>query len=596
MRRLSLLALTLACGTQLSEPVRNDGYAAVMITPQIDTLDALGENRLLSVALFDAEGNDALGDAAVSWASTSPLVASIDDDGRVTAKKAGTTRIIATARGKKDTSTIVISQRVKSLVVNPTTTTLAPQATRAFSAAAYDKNNHAIDSAAVTWSSSNAGVATVNAAGVVQAQATGSATITATHGTVTGTAAVTVSTTPTPPVDSMTPPPDTIAPPIDTTVPPPVVPTAPGIVTDLSVSATSENSVTLRFTEVTDGISGAANYDVRFAAGTMSWGSASSVESGTCRTPVAGGTAGAVRTCTVTGLTPGQTYGFQLATFRGTLGVSAVFGGTSNAVTATTGGSVTPTPGPTPAPTADTIFFDDFESGSLGKWDDGVNSSKHRVVTDAGKAAAGSRYLDITYPAGDTGGWMTKFFMPGYDSLYVRYDVRVDADWTGGTKLLNLRGAPINNQWGAHGNAGSCPTGYDFFAANIVLMPEQGPGPARFYSYFPGMLPEPSGVCWGRLTGAGTVNYNDGPGFSKGVWHRVEFWVKLNSPTQANGEQRLWIDGTLRGEWTGMKLRLTDMLKLNSLTLEASLMGPTTSYARHLLVDNLLVSESRPTN
>ena len=55
MRRLSLLALTLACGTQLSEPVRNEGYAAVMITPQIDTLDAVGDNRLLSVAMYDAE-------------------------------------------------------------------------------------------------------------------------------------------------------------------------------------------------------------------------------------------------------------------------------------------------------------------------------------------------------------------------------------------------------------------------------------------------------------------------------------------------------------------------------------------------------------
>ena len=78
---------------------------------------------------------------------------------------------------------------------------------------------------------------------------------------------------------------------------------------------------------------------------------------------------------------------------------------------------------PTPAPPANVIFSDDFESGTLGKWQDGVNAAKHRVVHDASRAADGSHYLEITFPAGGNGGWLTRFFMPGYDSLYVSYDV-----------------------------------------------------------------------------------------------------------------------------------------------------------------------------
>src|SRR5690242_11651385 len=49
--------------------------------------------------------------------------------------------------------------------------------------------------------------------------------------------------------------------------------TAPGTVTDLSVTATSSASVTLSFTEVTDGTGQAAHYDVRYAVAPISWGS-----------------------------------------------------------------------------------------------------------------------------------------------------------------------------------------------------------------------------------------------------------------------------------------------------------------------------------
>ena len=62
----------------------------------------------------------------------------------------------------------------------------------------------------------------------------------------------------------------------------------PGTVSDLSVTAMTDTSVTLVFTELDDGTGTPASYDIRYAVGPLSWGSAASVTRGTCATPVAG--------------------------------------------------------------------------------------------------------------------------------------------------------------------------------------------------------------------------------------------------------------------------------------------------------------------
>ncbi len=118
--------------------------------------------------------------------------------------------------------------------------------------------------------------------------------------------------------------------------------TDPGTVSNLAVASVTPNSVTLSFTEVTDGAGQPASYDLRYAAGALSWGSASNVSNGTCTTPVAGSAVGATRTCTVTGLAAATSYQFQLVAFRGTLNVDAVFGALSNVASGTTANSTAP--------------------------------------------------------------------------------------------------------------------------------------------------------------------------------------------------------------------------------------------------------------
>jgi hypothetical protein len=80
-----------------------------------------------------------------------------------------------------------------------------------------------------------------------------------------------------------------------------------------------------------------------------------------------------------------------------------------------------------------------------------------------------------------------------------------------------------------------------------------------------------------------------------GVWHHIEFWVKLNTPGQNNASQTFWLDGVRRGDWSGFSFRSSAVLMLNSvqLTFNRGISGgPTT---QKLYVDNLVVTTARPT-
>jgi hypothetical protein len=109
--------------------------------------------------------------------------------------------------------------------------------------------------------------------------------------------------------------------------------TAPGTVTDLAVSATTDTSATISFIEVTSGDGGAASYDVRYAKSPIPWGTAASVTRGSCAA-LTGTTVGSRRTCTIPGLQAGSRYDFQLVAYRGTLNLNASFGQLSNVASA----------------------------------------------------------------------------------------------------------------------------------------------------------------------------------------------------------------------------------------------------------------------
>jgi len=255
-------------------------------------------------------------------------------------------------------------------------------------------------------------------------------------------------------------------------------------------------------------------------------------------------------------------------------------------------GSSPNAPGEVRSPSAaGALFSDDFESDSLAAWEDGVDPARHGIVTDS-SARSGTRYLAVTYQPGRDGGWMTHFIRPGGDSLYASVDVRFPENWSGGTKLLGLYGSRSDDQWSAFGRAGICPSGSDFFVAMLISEPASGAG-TRFYTYYPGMAREPDGVtCWGRF-GDGTERYTPPLTLSLGEWHRIEFWVRLNTPGRADGEQAFRIDGTERGRWSGIAFRQSAILQMNALQLSFSV-SDGVSQAQHLHVDNVVVRRGPP--
>ena len=183
--------------------------------------------------------------------------------------------------------------------------------------------------------------------------------------------------------------------------------------------------------------------------------------------------------------------------------------------------------------------------------------------------------------------------MPGYDSVYMSYYIRFDPSWTGMTKLMGLYGSRTDNQWSAFGRAGECPNGTDFFNAFLTTEPGTGdPGNMRFYTYYPDMSREPDGsTCWGRY-GDGSNSYSPPLTMTRGVWHRIELWVKLNTPGQYNATQKLWIDGVLRGTWSGFRFRNTTDLRLNAFLIIA--LGQPASVVRKIQIDDIVISPAAP--
>ena len=283
---------------------------------------SVGQTERATATLRDSSNNVVTGPPVV-WSSSNASAATLTDSGMVTALAAGSTMISASAGGKTGSAPLAVTTTspvpVASVTVSPASATLQIGATVQLQVSAYDANNNVLTGRVVTSSSANPAIASVNSLGLVTGVSAGTTQITVTSEGKSAVATITVTAS---------------------------APTNPGTVTDLQASVTGSTSVTLSFTQVTDGAGQPAKYDVRFAVAPISWGSATSIANGTCATPLAGTAIGSKLSCTVLGLTAGTNYNFQLIAFRGTMNQGAIYGSLSNIASATTTGSVAPPPAP----------------------------------------------------------------------------------------------------------------------------------------------------------------------------------------------------------------------------------------------------------
>jgi uncharacterized protein YjdB len=172
--------------------VQKTPVANVIVRPS--HIDASpGATTQLTAVAYDA-GQNALTDRAIIWSSSNTGVATVDLNGMVTATGPGTASITATAEGKNDVATITVTQApVASVSITPSPLSMSVGQTTTLTAVLKDAADNLLSGRPVEWSSSNTGVATISASGVVTAVAAGTTTITATSEGKSGSSTVTVS-------------------------------------------------------------------------------------------------------------------------------------------------------------------------------------------------------------------------------------------------------------------------------------------------------------------------------------------------------------------------------------------------------------------
>jgi uncharacterized protein YjdB len=183
----------------------NSTIAALTVSPTSGTVLAGSTLQLVATAR-DAQGT-VLSGRVMTWSTSDATVATVDASGLVTGKANGSATITVAAEGRTATATLTVGTAtapapapapapVATVTVTPTASSIYQGQGVQLQAALRDANGNVLTGRAVTWTSSNAGVASVSSTGYVTAGATGSAVITATSEGKSGTASVTVGVVP----------------------------------------------------------------------------------------------------------------------------------------------------------------------------------------------------------------------------------------------------------------------------------------------------------------------------------------------------------------------------------------------------------------
>ena len=103
----SILLLTVGASLACGGPTEVE-VTTVRVDTSNDTLTAIGETLTVTATALDETGT-VLEGATLSWSSADPLVATVVS-GVITARGNGTTFVIASAGGARDSTTVVVDQ------------------------------------------------------------------------------------------------------------------------------------------------------------------------------------------------------------------------------------------------------------------------------------------------------------------------------------------------------------------------------------------------------------------------------------------------------------------------------------------------------
>ncbi len=166
--------------------------ASVTITPLASSV-TVGSRIPLQAHIQDP-GGQVVDGTDIFWSAQDTSIATVSSDGIVTGVSPGSTQISANANGKSGIATVTVQKTpVASVVISPPHVDATPGIRIQLSAVTYDAAQNPLDGRVVSWSTSNAGVATVDGSGMTSAVSAGTATITATSEGKSGTATIAVS-------------------------------------------------------------------------------------------------------------------------------------------------------------------------------------------------------------------------------------------------------------------------------------------------------------------------------------------------------------------------------------------------------------------
>jgi alpha-tubulin suppressor-like RCC1 family protein len=168
---------------------------SVEVTPNPASVD-VGATIQLSATVRDLGGNDLTG-YTPSWSTDDTAIATVDASGVVSGQSGGSTTINAsvddgTGTTVTGTASVDVGSPVAAVVVNPASVGLFPGEQAQTNVTLEDANGNTLTGRAVTWSSQDTAIATVDSNGLVDAVSSGSTTITAESEGVSGTVALEV--------------------------------------------------------------------------------------------------------------------------------------------------------------------------------------------------------------------------------------------------------------------------------------------------------------------------------------------------------------------------------------------------------------------
>ena len=163
------------------------------VSPSSASVIALG-NQQFTASCGYSDGSSVNCTSSVTWTSASLNVVTINNSGAATGVGQGSATIIATSGGIQGQAAVSVpAATLQSIAITPGSTTVPVGNCQQFRATGTYSDSSTSDlTAAVTWSSSNAAMATVSSGGMATGMAAGHANVLAASGNIQAQAAVTV--------------------------------------------------------------------------------------------------------------------------------------------------------------------------------------------------------------------------------------------------------------------------------------------------------------------------------------------------------------------------------------------------------------------